>query len=330
MTQSSPINSMQRNPSNVLPWAIAVGAVAFAFGAGSMFVYSQNQQSAQNEALQALTMQVVGMQQNAVTRNAPNNFLDVPTAAAIAATPVAVTPEIVAEPVETVETVSASGIVTTTVLSADPSAANTANLEEKIAEARAIAPQIKLNRLSEGTVADMLTEGVIAGDYSVEALVEEGQNGGVALIPDGLSNTAGILAELIATSVNAGEIVVPDYIPRDETGNVDSQTLLFDLIQRSLENGTAEEVAAAAEMRRRTIEAFTVGNNATVVEAAVAVETAAEDRYYTVEPGDNLAYISLQFYGSTGAYVRIFEANKNIISSPDRIQVGQRLKIPNV
>jgi hypothetical protein len=326
MNTSSPINTMQRSPSNILPWAIAVGAVAFAVGAGSMFVYSQNQQSAQNEALQALTMQVVGMQQqNTVTRNAPNNLLVVPTDVEVAATP-----EIVVEPVETVETINASGVATTTVIAADPSAANTASLEEKIAEARAIAAQIKLDRLSEGRVADMLTESVIAGDYSVNALIDEGENGGVALVPVGLSNTAGILAELIATSVDAGEIVVPDYIPRDETGNVDSQTLLFDLIQRSLENGTTEEIAAAAEMRRRTIEAFTLTTEAPVVEAAAVAETTGEDRYYIVEPGDNLAYISLQFYGSTGEYVQIFEANKNLISSPDRIQVGQRLIIPNV
>ncbi|MCO4847412.1 MAG: LysM peptidoglycan-binding domain-containing protein [Yoonia sp.] len=51
-------------------------------------------------------------------------------------------------------------------------------------------------------------------------------------------------------------------------------------------------------------------------------------RFYTVQEGDSLAYISLQFYGNTNAYQSIFEANRTAIASPDKIQVGQRLFIP--
>ena len=51
-------------------------------------------------------------------------------------------------------------------------------------------------------------------------------------------------------------------------------------------------------------------------------------RVYTVEPGDSLAYISLQFYGRPNDYLRIFEANSDTLSSPDLIRIGQRLIIP--
>jgi nucleoid-associated protein YgaU len=298
-----------------------------------MFFFAQSQQAAQNARLQALTEQMIGMQQEqaAVTRAAQNELLTV--AAVTEAALAEATTEQPAEVPETVAAVSTSGIVTTTVTTEEASVANTASLEDKIAEARALAAQVKLERLSEGTVADMLAEGIVAGAYEVDAQIENGQTAGVSLVPEGLNNTAGILADLIAESVNSGEIEVASYIPRDESGNVDSQTLLFDLVQRSLENGTPEEIAAAAELRRRTIEAFS-DNLAedqveTVAVAVTETQVTAPERVYTVESGDSLAYIALQFYGSTAAYTRIFDANRNIINTPDRIQVGQRLIIPN-
>lgn len=49
---------------------------------------------------------------------------------------------------------------------------------------------------------------------------------------------------------------------------------------------------------------------------------------YTVKPGDSLSKISQHFYGSAGAYMRIFEANRDKLQDPDKIQVGQQLTIP--
>lgn len=348
MNDTPLITSTKSRDTNTLPWIIAAGSFAFALGAAGMFVYTQNQQAARNDALQALTLQVIGMQQQdtAVTRAANSGLLDVsatvaePVAevaepiatvtepVAVVAEPAVVAP-VVAEPVQTIETVSASGMVTTIVQAADPSAANRAGLEDRIIEARNLAAKLKLERLSQGTVAQMLSDGVLAGAYDVNARVVNGQSAGVELVPDGLNNTAGILADLIATSVDAGEIQVPDYIPRNALGNVDSQTLLFDLVQRSLENGTPEEVAAAAELRRRTIDAFSTQLDGST-ETAAAPAATGEDRFYVVEAGDNLAYIALQFYGSTSAYGRIYEANRDTVPTPDKIQVGQRLRIPNV
>ena len=49
---------------------------------------------------------------------------------------------------------------------------------------------------------------------------------------------------------------------------------------------------------------------------------------YTVKPGDTLSKISKQFYGSPNDYMRIFNANKDKLKDPNRIEVGQELKIP--
>src|SRR4029079_8068879 len=41
-----------------------------------------------------------------------------------------------------------------------------------------------------------------------------------------------------------------------------------------------------------------------------------------VKPGDTLSKISKEFYGSANQYMRIFDANKDKLSDPDKIQVG--------
>ena len=51
-------------------------------------------------------------------------------------------------------------------------------------------------------------------------------------------------------------------------------------------------------------------------------------RKYTVQSGDSLSKIAKQFYGDANAYNRIFEANRNILSDPNKIQPGQELVIP--
>jgi LysM repeat protein len=49
---------------------------------------------------------------------------------------------------------------------------------------------------------------------------------------------------------------------------------------------------------------------------------------YTVKSGDNLSKISKQHYGDANEYMRIFYANRDKLSDPDKIQVGQQLVIP--
>jgi nucleoid-associated protein YgaU len=49
---------------------------------------------------------------------------------------------------------------------------------------------------------------------------------------------------------------------------------------------------------------------------------------YSVKSGDTLSKISKQFYGDANKYMKIFEANRDTLSDPDKIKPGQVLKIP--
>ncbi|NYB29096.1 LysM peptidoglycan-binding domain-containing protein [Pantoea agglomerans] len=59
-----------------------------------------------------------------------------------------------------------------------------------------------------------------------------------------------------------------------------------------------------------------------------SVTTAGSNRTYTVKSGDTLSAIARQFYNDASQYMKIFEANKSILSSPDKIAPGQVLTIP--
>lgn len=51
---------------------------------------------------------------------------------------------------------------------------------------------------------------------------------------------------------------------------------------------------------------------------------------YVVERGDTLSHIAQRFYGKASGWHDIFEANRDQLEDPDRIQPGQVLKIPQI
>jgi nucleoid-associated protein YgaU len=51
-------------------------------------------------------------------------------------------------------------------------------------------------------------------------------------------------------------------------------------------------------------------------------------RFHTVESGDTLSKISKKYYGDANQYNKIFEANRPMLSDPDKIYPGQVLRIP--
>lgn len=62
--------------------------------------------------------------------------------------------------------------------------------------------------------------------------------------------------------------------------------------------------------------------------AASAGGPSSTARSYTVQPGDSLSKISKQFYGDANKYMKIFEANKDKLSDPDKVRAGMELLIP--
>jgi len=74
-----------------------------------------------------------------------------------------------------------------------------------------------------------------------------------------------------------------------------------------------------------------VGNSegiATVDDQMTVENVEPEAQFHTVASGDTLGKIAKEFYGDAMKYPVIFEANKPMLTHPDKIYPGQVLRIP--
>ncbi|MFO1283791.1 MAG: peptidoglycan-binding protein LysM [Burkholderiales bacterium] len=122
----------------------------------------------------------------------------------------------------------------------------------------------------------------------------------------------------------AGDAIV-GYI-RAQNLSATGLTVTFD---GSSSTVTVYGVAPSQDVREKIV--LCCGNVAGVaqVKDMMSVDRSApEAQYYTVKSGDNLSKISKQYYGDPNKYMKIFEANKPMLSHPDKIYPGQVLRIP--
>lgn len=92
---------------------------------------------------------------------------------------------------------------------------------------------------------------------------------------------------------------------------------------------TVRGEVASQEIREKIL--LAVGNVEGVEEVddtIAVIEPAPEAQFHTVVSGDTLSKIAKTYYGNANAYMQIFEANKPMLSHPDKIYVGQVLRIP--
>jgi len=61
---------------------------------------------------------------------------------------------------------------------------------------------------------------------------------------------------------------------------------------------------------------------------AIGSGAGGASEFYTIVKGDSLSKIAKKYYGDGNKYMKIFEANKEIIKNPDLIYPGQTIRIP--
>jgi nucleoid-associated protein YgaU len=92
---------------------------------------------------------------------------------------------------------------------------------------------------------------------------------------------------------------------------------------------TLQGTAKNQETREKVI--LVVGNTAGIASVSDEMEvTIAEPvaTFHTVERGDTLSKIAKKVYGNAMKYPVIFEANRPMLTHPDKIYPGQVLRIP--
>jgi LysM repeat protein len=92
--------------------------------------------------------------------------------------------------------------------------------------------------------------------------------------------------------------------------------------QRSVPDPIRRDVPAPAETP-------TTGSlvQAPIVDTPV-VEPAVEETFYTVQSGDTLSGVASKTLGSAKKFEAIFEANRDVLATPDSLRIGMKLRIP--
>ena len=101
--------------------------------------------------------------------------------------------------------------------------------------------------------------------------------------------------QLIVQAVEHGTLIIPDTL-RTPNGQPDTMAMLATLVDAT--------IPTAPTLIRD------VGNT------------------YVLRPGDSLASIAVKYYGSTNAVNDIFWVNKDRLSDPDQLRVGQTIFLP--
>ena len=131
-------------------------------------------------------------------------------------------------------------------------------------------------------------------------------------------------ADLVASNQAASDAIV-DYIRKM---NLDAEGLSV-----AFDGASGEVTVSGMAKDQSTKEKILLccGNVAGVAKVNDEMSVATpedEAQYYTVVKGDTLSKIAKEYYGNANAYPKIFEANKPMLSHPDKIYPGQTLRIP--
>lgn len=226
---------------------------------------------------------------------------------------------------------------------AAPPAEPTASRLKKLGQAKA-PPEPTLDEVTDGVLADLglrapapvdpeqaalrdMTSNVLKGLGSVtgkqvtpEAALPKGpslQSLVAAALRDGKPDA--YIDALVNEAAGRGEIRVPKALFTSE-GRVDTAVLLAGLVSKATQDaGGAAQAPAPA------------GGDGVELRVVQKADGAVEQyQFYTVQSGDSLGAIAVKFYGDINRYMKVYEANRMILSSPDVIRVGQRLVIPAV
>jgi nucleoid-associated protein YgaU len=138
-----------------------------------------------------------------------------------------------------------------------------------------------------------------------------------------LSFAKSIGKKLFAKEAEASE-KISSYIEEDNPGVKNLEVTVEDgVVSLSGEADNAEALEKAVLMAGNVHGVSEVRyDGVTAPAATVQVE------YYEIVSGDTLSGIAKKFYGNGAKYMQIFEANREVIKDPDKIYVGQKIRIP--
>ena len=124
----------------------------------------------------------------------------------------------------------------------------------------------------------------------------------------------------------------PEKAADDIKAHVEGADVNIDNLDVAYNNGVVQlggSAASAEDMERAVMAAGNIkGVEEVKADGLNAPAPEGETEYYTIESGDTLSALAKKYYGNAMQYTKIFEANRGVISDPDKIYPGQKIRIP--
>lgn len=137
----------------------------------------------------------------------------------------------------------------------------------------------------------------------------------------------------------ANEKVAHDNLKSEKNDAIKLEETVRDLklevvnLKVDIEDDMATVSGKAHDQSTKEKVVLVIGNThgiASVDDQMTVEHVEPESQYHTVIKGDTLGKIAKQHYGNAMKYPLIFDANKPMLSDPDKIYPGQVLRIPSL
>jgi nucleoid-associated protein YgaU len=121
-----------------------------------------------------------------------------------------------------------------------------------------------------------------------------------------------------------GDVPKDDLKDRKTTRKVKVVELELLPLKKSLERSNAKSAPGADALQQGPSDS----SGGLVAEPSISAPVAPVFEEYTVQENDTLQKIAHKYYGSFDQWVRIYEANRDVLKGPDNIHPKQKLRIP--
>jgi nucleoid-associated protein YgaU len=149
----------------------------------------------------------------------------------------------------------------------------------------------------------------------------------------GIGKTTEEEASEAKAAANAAELRAEEAAARNLEETINDLQLHVEGLHVFVDDDMARISGMAYDQATKEKVVLVVGNTAgiaTVDDQMTVEHVEPEAQFHTVVSGDTLGKIAKNYYGNAMKYPVIFEANKPMLTDPDKIYPGQVLRIPHM
>lgn len=140
-----------------------------------------------------------------------------------------------------------------------------------------------------------------------------GRGGGEDVISAGADQVSHMVDNVVTPQTDETDTSIAQVVTEDDMSDV----------MRNMSLGIMRE------LRKSDLDVPTTEIMPTSVQPDIAPFVPAV-RTYDVQEGDSLPGIAFRFYGTTVAYLKILQANEDVLSDPSQLSAGMVLRVPEL